>query len=77
MMAARKPAVWKAGALKAAATRTCADYAGALRLLRKRPQDPEDFPKALMVSALEEAGVGAAWDEMQALLFSQGDPTND
>ena len=55
------------GDLKAAATRTCADYAGALRLLRKRPQDPDGFPKAVMVSALEEAGVEAAWDEMQAL----------
>ena len=35
------------GELKATATRTCADYAGALRLLRKRPQDPDGFPKAL------------------------------
>ncbi|MEL7164732.1 MAG: methylmalonyl Co-A mutase-associated GTPase MeaB [Pseudomonadota bacterium] len=55
------------GDLKPVATRTCADYAGALRLLRKRPQDPDSFPKALMVSALEEAGIAAAWDEMQAL----------
>ncbi|MEC3861998.1 methylmalonyl Co-A mutase-associated GTPase MeaB [Mesobacterium sp. TK19101] len=55
------------GELKATATRTCADYAGALRLLRKRPQDPEGFPKALTVSALEEAGLEKAWAEMQAL----------
>ena len=55
------------GDLKPAATRTCADYAGALRLLRKRPQDPEGFPKAMMVSALAESGLGAAWDEMQTL----------
>jgi len=55
------------GELKATATRTCADYAGALRLLRKRPQDPEGFPKALTVSALEEAGLENAWGEMQAL----------
>ncbi|WP_076445326.1 methylmalonyl Co-A mutase-associated GTPase MeaB [Roseivivax lentus] len=55
------------GDLKATATRTCADYAGALRLLRKRPQDPEGFPKALTVSAIEEAGLAQAWDEMQAL----------
>ena len=34
------------GDLKPAASRTCADYAGALRLLRKRPQDPKGFPKA-------------------------------
>ncbi|QGX97241.1 methylmalonyl Co-A mutase-associated GTPase MeaB [Roseovarius faecimaris] len=56
------------GDLKAAATRTCADYAGALRLLRKRPQDPEGFPKAMTVSALEEDGLQRAWDEMQALV---------
>ncbi|WP_235829915.1 methylmalonyl Co-A mutase-associated GTPase MeaB [Frigidibacter oleivorans] len=55
------------GELKPAATRTVADYAGALRLLRRRPQDPEGFPKALPVSALDETGLAAAWDEMQAL----------
>jgi len=56
------------GDLKSAATRTCADYAGALRLLRKRSQDPEDFPKALTVSALEGAGLRQSWEEMQALV---------
>ena len=56
------------GDLKPAATRTMADYAGALRLLRKRAQDPEDFPKALAVSALEENGLQTAWDEMSALI---------
>ncbi|SFS99169.1 LAO/AO transport system kinase [Sulfitobacter marinus] len=55
------------GDLKPAASRTCADYAGALRLLRKRPQDPDGFPKAMMVSALEENGLSEAWDEMQTL----------
>ncbi|WP_372604251.1 methylmalonyl Co-A mutase-associated GTPase MeaB [Actibacterium sp.] len=55
------------GDLKPAAMRTCADYAGALRLLRKRPQDPEGFPKAMTVSALEEAGLQKAWEDMQAL----------
>lgn len=55
------------GDLKAAAVRTCADYAGALRLLRRRPEDPEDFPKALTVSALTGEGLDAAWAEMQAL----------
>lgn len=55
------------GDLKPAAIRTCADYAGALRLLRKRAQDPEGFPKAMTVSAMEEAGLGAAWAEMTAL----------
>ena len=56
------------GDLKPAATGTMADYAGALRLLRKRAQDPEDFPKALAVSALEENGLQTAWDEMSALI---------
>lgn len=55
------------GDLKPAALRTMADYAGALRLLRRRPQDPEGFPKALCVSALETQGLAAAWAEMQAL----------
>ena len=55
------------GDLKPQATRTCADYAGALRLLRKRPQDPSDFPKAMTVSAYEGAGVEQAWNEMCAL----------
>ncbi len=56
------------GELKAQAMRTCADYAGALRLLRKRPQDPEGFPKALTISALEAKGLQAAWDEICALM---------
>ena len=55
------------GDLRATATRTVADYAGALRLLRKRPQDPEGFPKALAVSAVEGAGIETAWVEMQNL----------
>lgn len=56
------------GALKAQATRTCADYAGALRLLRKRPQDPDGFPKAMLVSALEGDGLNAAWAEIATLV---------
>jgi LAO/AO transport system kinase len=55
------------GALKSTAIRTCADYAGALRLLRKRPQDPEGYPRALTVSAVEEEGLAQAWEDMQAL----------
>ena len=55
------------GDLRAAATRTCADYAGALRLLRKRDIDPDDFPKALLVSALQGTGLTEAWREMQDL----------
>ena len=55
------------GDLKPQATRTCADYSGALRLLRKRPQDPEGFPKALTISALEAEGLQNAWDQMVSL----------
>ncbi|MCK0095516.1 methylmalonyl Co-A mutase-associated GTPase MeaB [Yoonia sp. F2084L] len=55
------------GDLKPQATRTCADYAGALRLLRKRAQDPDGFPKAMTISALEVEGLQSAWDEMMTL----------
>jgi LAO/AO transport system kinase len=55
------------GDLKPAALRTMADYAGALHLLRRRPQDPKGFPKALAVSALTADGLDAAWADMQAL----------
>ncbi|MFN3613854.1 MAG: methylmalonyl Co-A mutase-associated GTPase MeaB, partial [Rubrimonas sp.] len=37
------------GDLAAAAARTVADYAGALRLLRRRPHDPVGWPRALAV----------------------------
>src|SRR6056297_1565708 len=56
------------GDLKPAAMRTCTDYTGALRLLRKRPQDPAGFPKAMMVSAMQEEGLEKAWEEMTALV---------
>ncbi|MDJ0629379.1 MAG: methylmalonyl Co-A mutase-associated GTPase MeaB [Rhodobacter sp.] len=56
------------GDLKPAATRTCGDYAGALRLLRRRPQDPDGFPKAMLVSAATGDGLEKAWSEMQALV---------
>ncbi|PZR00088.1 MAG: methylmalonyl Co-A mutase-associated GTPase MeaB [Cereibacter sphaeroides] len=55
------------GALHPAALGTTADYSGALRLLRRRPQDPPDFPKAMPVSALESTGLPEAWSQMQAL----------
>ncbi len=55
------------GDLKPTAVRTCSDYAGALRLLRKRPQDPDGFPKAVTVSALEEQGLQDAWTQMTEL----------
>lgn len=56
------------GDLKSTAMRTCADYAGALRLIRKRPQDPEGFPKAMTVSAIEDHGLREAWEEMTTLI---------
>ncbi|MBV7380748.1 methylmalonyl Co-A mutase-associated GTPase MeaB [Maritimibacter dapengensis] len=55
------------GDLKATATRTCSDYAGALRLLRKRPQDPEGYPCAMTVSAVTRDGLAKAWDAMERL----------
>jgi LAO/AO transport system kinase len=56
------------GDLKPAAMRTVADYSGALQLLRRRPQDPTGFPKALPVSALAGAGLAEAWEAMQSLI---------
>ena len=55
------------GDLKPAATRTAADYLGALHLLRRRPQDPEGFPTALCVSALLGDGLPKAWAALQTL----------
>ena len=55
------------GELKAAAMRTCADYAGALRLLRARAQDPEGYPKAMLVSASTKDGLDTAWGAVQEL----------
>ena len=55
------------GDLKPAAMRTCADYSGALHLLRGRMQDPDGFPKARTVSALEQTGLAEAWADIQTL----------
>ena len=55
------------GDLLSPARRTVADYAGALRLLRKRPQDPDGFPKAMPVSATTGAGLPEAWSCMRHL----------
>jgi LAO/AO transport system kinase len=55
------------GALLPTARRTCADYAGAIHLLRRRPQDPEGFPKAMLVSAAEGLGMAEVWSEIAAL----------
>ena len=56
------------GDLKAAAMRTCGDYAGALRLLRHRPQDPPGYPLAMTVSAQTGAGLAEAWGKLDLLV---------
>ncbi len=61
------------GALAAAASRTCADYAGALRLMRPRPGDPEGFPHAACVSALTGAGLEDAWAQVERLAAARID----
>jgi LAO/AO transport system kinase len=55
------------GALAAEATRTRADYAAALRLIRSRPGDPPGWPKVLNVSARTGSGLDAAWAGIEAL----------
>ncbi len=55
------------GDLKATAMRTQADYSGALRLLRKRPQDPKGYPRAMTVSALENRGLPEVWEALETL----------
>lgn len=55
------------GDLRVQAMRTCADYAGALRLLRRRPQDPDGYPLAMTVSAVNGDGLAPAWDAVMRL----------
>jgi len=55
------------GAMAEVARRTAADYAGALRLMRRRPQDPEGWPRAMTVSALEGDGVETVWEAIAEL----------
>ncbi len=56
------------GDLKQAAMRTCADFAGALRLLRHRPQDPDGYPKVMNVSAIDKIGLDEVWNSIKELL---------
>ncbi|WP_371169642.1 methylmalonyl Co-A mutase-associated GTPase MeaB [Aliiroseovarius sp. 2305UL8-7] len=56
------------GDLKSTAIRTCADYSGALRLLRKRIYDPDGYPKAMTVSAVTQDGLIDAWAAMKELV---------
>lgn len=55
------------GDLARPAQLTVSDYAGALRLLRQRPGDPDDAPFAMAVSATTGLGVDDAWARLQAL----------
>ena len=55
------------GDLEAAARQTCAEYAGALRLLNSRPCDPEGVPMAMTISARLGTGLETAWKEITAL----------
>jgi LAO/AO transport system kinase len=55
------------GDLLPAARRTVADYTGALGLLRRRPQDPPDYPAVLPVSAATGAGLAEAWAAVETL----------
>lgn len=55
------------GDLKPAALRSVADYSGALQLMRRRPQDPPGFPKAVPVSALTKDGLAGVWADLQTL----------
>ena len=55
------------GDLAATATRTVADYTGALRLMRHRDGDAPGFPKAMPISALEDKGLDDAWAAMMEL----------
>ena len=55
------------GDLAQQATRTVADYAGALRLMRKRAQHPESFPCAMPVSAITGTGLQEAWEKITEL----------
>ena len=55
------------GDLRPAALHTQAEHAGALRLLRRRGQDPDGFPHAMCVSSLEGQGLDAAWAAIRAL----------
>ena len=55
------------GDLKPTAMRTCADYKGALALMRKRRKDPVGFPRVRPVSAVTGDGLTEAWADISEL----------
>jgi len=55
------------GDLRAAALRTQGEHAGALRLLRRRGHDPDGFPQAMSVSALQGQGLEVVWTAIRTL----------
>lgn len=55
------------GDLRDQAIRTTADYAGALRLLRRSDICPDGFPRAQSVSALSGDGLEDAWSAIKEL----------
>ena len=55
------------GDLAAQARLTCADYTVAMKLLRRRAQDPAGYPRAQTVSAVTGQGLPEAWEAIRAL----------
>lgn len=55
------------GDLKAEATRTASEYASALRLMRHPATCPDEFPRAMTVSALEDNGIEDVWSAIREL----------
>lgn len=55
------------GDLADQATRTAADYAGALRLMRRPETCPDGYPRAQTVSAVSGHGLADAWAAMKQL----------
>jgi LAO/AO transport system kinase len=64
------------GTLAGDARRTCAEYAGALRLMRPRPGDPEGYPRALCVSARTGDWLSEAWEAIEALAAARQENGN-
>ena len=56
------------GELANAARKTCSEYTNALHLLRKRKSDPENFPIARTVSAMNSTSVHSCWRDIKKLI---------